>query len=59
MIDRQHGRIVIVCDFCDEVFEGASDAWQEIWSAAKRDGWSTRKIADKWVHGCGKCGIPT
>jgi hypothetical protein len=59
MIDHQHGRIVIECDSCDEVFEGSSDDWQEVWPAAKREGWSTRKIADEWLHGCPKCGAPT
>jgi hypothetical protein len=58
MIDRQHGRIVIECDSCDEVFEGASDDWQGVWPAARREGWSTRKIAETWLHGCPKCGKP-
>lgn len=59
MIDRQHGKIQIECDSCDEVFQGASDDWQEVWPAAKGDGWTTRKIADEWLHGCPKCGKPT
>ena len=43
MIDRQHDRIVIECDSCEEVFEGeAGEEFGIVWNAAKRDGWSTR-----------------
>ena len=59
MIDRQHGHIVIECDSCDEVFDSGTDDFAEAWSAAKRDGWKTRKIANEWLHGCQKCGVPT
>lgn len=60
MIDRQHGRILIECDSCDEVFEGEKDEeWATVWPAAKREGWSGRKIANEWLHGCSKCGWPT
>lgn len=57
MIDRQHGKIIIECDTCDEVFAGDSDEWNEVWPAAKRDGWKSKKIGDTWVHGCPKCGV--
>lgn len=60
MIDRQHGRIVIECDSCDAVFTGEhKQPFEEAWSMAKRDGWTTRKIADVWLHGCPDCGAPT
>lgn len=60
MIDRQHDKILIECDSCDEVFSGeAGDEFIDVWNAAKRDGWRTRKIADEWLHGCPKCGVPT
>lgn len=54
MIDRQHGRIVIECDACDETFEGDSDNWQEVWPAAKRDGWKSRQFGGEWLHMCPK-----
>lgn len=57
MIDRQHGKIVIECDSCDDVFEGDSDDWQTVWAAAKQDGWRSKKIGSEWVHGCKKCGV--
>lgn len=60
MIDRQHGKILIECDSCPEVFEGDQDEdFTTVWNSAKRDGWSTRKIADEWLHGCPKCGAPS
>ena len=60
MIDRQHGKIVIECDSCNETFEGEQgEEFDVVWNAAKRDGWRTRKIADEWLHGCPKCGVPT
>lgn len=58
MIDRQHGKIVIECDSCDEVFSSDSADFNETWNEAKRDGWRTRKVADEWLHGCPKCGVP-
>lgn len=60
MIDRQGNRIVIQCDSCDETFDGEEDnEFTDTWSAAKREGWTTRKIAGEWLHGCPACGVPT
>ena len=60
MIDRQHGKILIECDSCSEVFEGEpGEEFADVWSSAKRGGWRTAKIADEWLHGCPKCGRPT
>jgi len=59
MIDRQHGRVLIECDSCDEVFEGErGEEFKDVWNSAKRDGWTTRQIAGEWLHGCPKCGVP-
>lgn len=58
MIDRQGSKILIECDSCDDVFEGDEDAeFAEVWAAAKREGWRTKKIGEEWVHGCGKCRV--
>ena len=57
MIDRQHGKIVIECDSCDETFAGDSDEWNEVWPAAKAEGWKSKKIGSEWVHGCARCGV--
>ena len=57
MIDRQHGVIVFECDSCDETFEIGSDDFNETWSAAKREGWRSKKIGEEWVHGCARCGV--
>ena len=58
MIDRQGRQILIECDSCDEVFRGEEGAeWAEVWAAARREGWKSKKIGKDWVHGCGRCGV--
>lgn len=59
MIDRQYGKLIFECDSCSETFEADTDGFAEAWAEAKRDGWKTRKIANEWLHGCQKCGVPT
>lgn len=60
MIDRQHGKVIICCDSCDETFDGeAGEDFPAVWESAKRDGWRTRMIAKEWLHGCPDCGVPT
>jgi hypothetical protein len=58
MIDRQYNKIVIECDACGNTFDGESGEWSEVWPAAQREGWSSRKIGDVWVHSCTKCWRP-
>lgn len=58
MIDRQHGKIIIECDSCNETIEGDKrQEFAEFWAGARREGWKTKKIANEWVHGCPKCGV--
>lgn len=60
MIDRNGNRLSIECDSCEEIFDGAEgEEFKTVWNLAKADGWRTRKIADEWLHGCPKCGVPT
>ncbi|MCV0384872.1 MAG: hypothetical protein K5821_00340 [Nitrobacter sp.] len=59
MIDRQGGRILIECDSCDEVLDTETGEFDEALALMKREGWSVRKIADEWLHGCPSCGAPT
>ena len=59
MIDRQHGKIIFECDSFSETFDAEVADFNEAWNAAKRDGWRSRKIANEWIHGCSKCGVPT
>lgn len=48
MIDRQNGGIILVeCDSCNEAL-----------ASMKREGWKARKIADEWLHGCPRHGVP-
>lgn len=55
MIDRQKGEIVFECDSCDETFPAGSNDFTEAWALAKRDGWTSRKIGNDWVHACPDC----
>ena len=57
MIDRQHGKVLIECDSCDEVFDIDSGEFDEVLTAAKREGWKLRKIGSESIHGCPKCGV--
>lgn len=59
-IDRQGAKIIFECDSCDETFEGHDhEEFADVWARAKGDGWSTRKIADEWLRGCPRCGVPS
>ena len=59
MIDRQHGKVIFVCDACEEKFEGErSEPFDAVWATAKRNGWTVRKINNEWLHGCPECGAP-
>jgi hypothetical protein len=56
MIDRQHGRVIIDCDVCDDTFEGQrGEEFESVWAGARREGWTTRKIANEWLHACPGC----
>lgn len=59
MIDRQHGKVLFECDSCDQVLDTDTDDFADACAIARREGWKTRKIADEWLHGCPKCGVPT
>jgi hypothetical protein len=54
-IDRQHGFIIIACETCSETFEGESNEWNEVWPAAKTEGWTAKKIGKEWEHRCPEC----
>jgi hypothetical protein len=47
--------LVIECDACPETFEGESGEFNEVWAAAKRDGWTAKKVGDLWIHECPTC----
>lgn len=53
--DRQHGKLVFVCDTCPETYEGESGEWNEVWAKAKDDGWRAVKMGAEWEHRCGRC----
>lgn len=60
MIDRQNGGIIYVeCDSCPEVLDTGTKDFNEARDVMKREEWKVRKIANEWLHGCPKCGVPT
>lgn len=59
MIDRQYGKIVFECDSCPEIFDAETKDFSDAWERAKCEGWRSRKLGSEWLHGCGKCGVPT
>ncbi|HXJ15152.1 MAG TPA: hypothetical protein VNH19_23005 [Candidatus Limnocylindrales bacterium] len=54
---RIGGEVVFECDGCGETFELGDPDFTTTWNAAKRDGWTTRKIGKDWIHTCGDCNI--
>ena len=60
MLIRQYKTVAFECDSCDNVVQGDSDdSFEVVWKAAKDQGWTTRKVAGEWLHGCATCGEPT
>lgn len=59
MIDRQYGKIVFECDSYPEIFDAETDDFSNAWERAKCEGWRSRKLGSEWLHGCGKCGVPS
>lgn len=59
MIDRQHGgKIVVECDSCGAVLETETADFEEAREVMKAEQWKVRMIANVWLHGCPKCGVP-
>lgn len=55
-------KITIECDTsgCDSIFEGEpGENFASVWGGAKRDGWTSRRVGEEWLHGCKTCGRPT
>ena len=59
-LDRQHGRLIVSCDSCDETFDSYhrpqdSDAFDVFWGRCKSEGWRAFKVGGEWEHACPKC----
>lgn len=56
MIDRQHGHLIFICDSCEAQFAGEQgQEFDQVWSAAKAEGWKAQKIGAEWIHACPDC----
>ena len=64
-IDRQYGKVVLVCDQqnsarCDETIETGKADFGEALAAAKREGWTVHALrpGPGFVHCCPRCTVP-
>lgn len=58
MIERQYGKISLICDTCGDYFgdDYTSDEFRDLLNDAKSDGWRTfRNDHEEWEHKCGVC----
>lgn len=51
------GEVVFECDTCGETFGYDGPDFARVWSAAKREGWTARKVGQDWVHKCNECNV--
>jgi len=58
VIDRQGSKIIIECDSCGEVLDTETADFEAARAAMRDEGWKIRKVADVWLHGCPRCGVP-
>lgn len=54
-MQRIHGEVSFECNSCGETFEMGSENFDITWNAAKRDGWTAKKIGNDWIHTCNEC----
>lgn len=54
--DRIAGIHVFHCDECPDCYEGESgDSFNEVWGAAKAEGWVTFRTKKGFEHRCSRC----
>ena len=55
MIERQHGKLIFMCDECSDESE-SFDSFDEGLAEIKREGWLITKDSDgEWMHVCPDC----
>ena len=56
MIGKEAGKFYLVCDFCEEPYEGDFDEFYEAVEAKKELGWRSRKDPKSgWLDICPEC----
>jgi len=55
MIDKQHGKFIVVCDDCGEEYEPDATEFADIVEEIKNQEWTIRKRGQKWEHYCEQC----
>jgi len=53
--ERHTKHITFHCDGCSEVFVSDTDNFTDAYSDAKKDGFTSRKEDNEWVHYCAIC----
>lgn len=54
MIDKQYGKLSLVCDNCGDGKEGFNNI-SEILEFVAEEGWATRNANGTWEHYCPTC----
>jgi transcription elongation factor Elf1 len=56
MIDKQHGKFILICDNCNDAFEfGKGEDFEDVRNYIKSEGWQTVKVGEDWLHYCDEC----
>lgn len=56
-IDRQHNKVIFICDECDDDFETGETNFFEALNRVKEEGWIVKRNDDdtEWLHICASC----
>lgn len=54
MIDKQYGKLSLVCDNCGEGEKGF-ESHSGLMSYIKDEGWKIKRIDNEWGHFCPMC----
>lgn len=56
MIDKQYGKLIFICDECDESLETDTKLFAEADALRKEEGWiATKSRSGNWTHTCPMC----
>ena len=55
MLDRQFGKIIFVCDDCDDTLCTDENEFEPARQAFRDAGWKAELVGREWVHLCGAC----
>jgi len=56
MIDKQHGKYILVCDNCNCGNDNEYGTYEDAVKAKDDSGWSVSRVQSQWMDLCPKCG---